>query len=144
MEVFIKTLNPKPKIIALCETWLTDNDPIEVYAIENYQKIEIKNRQNKRGGGVALYILDDYDYEVIDTTNVENCDFLSINFFDKKTSISVTVGYRAPDSNKKSSLNILKPIWNKFALASKKKLFAEILTLTLLWKMNLQKSIKMC
>ena len=83
MEVFIKTLNPKPKIIALCETWLTDNDPIEVYAIENYQKIEIKNRQNKRGGGVALYILDDYDYEVIDTTNVENCDFLSINFFDK-------------------------------------------------------------
>lgn len=122
LEVFIKTLNPKPKIIALCETWLTDNDPIEVYAIENYQKIEIKNRQNKRGGGVALYILDDYDYEIIDTTNVENCDFLSINFFDKKTSISVTVGYRAPDSNKKKFLEHFETYLEQICIGKQEKI----------------------
>ena len=38
LKVFLSTLTNKPAIIALCETWLTDNDTLELYTLKGYQK----------------------------------------------------------------------------------------------------------
>ena len=48
--------------IGLSETWLT-NDSHHQYSISNYKFIS-KNRQEKLGGGVALYVLESLKYDI--------------------------------------------------------------------------------
>ena len=55
----LETLETKPAVIAVCETWLTDNDPIDMYFITGYQPMIVKNRNDKRGGGVGFVVRDD-------------------------------------------------------------------------------------
>ena len=43
-------------MIALCEAWLTDNDPIGLHSINGYQTIITKNRVGKKGGGIACFV----------------------------------------------------------------------------------------
>ena len=44
----LETLKTKPAVIAVCETWLTDNDPIDMYFITGYQPLIVKNRNDKK------------------------------------------------------------------------------------------------
>ena len=55
----LETLDTKPDVITVCETWLTDNDPIDVYFITGYQPMIVKNRNDKRGGGVGFFVRHD-------------------------------------------------------------------------------------
>ena len=50
----LETLETKPAVIAVCEIWLTDNDPIDMYLVTGYQPMITKNRNDKRGGGVGF------------------------------------------------------------------------------------------
>ena len=52
----------KPVLICLCETWLTDKDPTDLYWLDDYTDIETSNRQNKLCGGLAFYARDDVKY----------------------------------------------------------------------------------
>ena len=53
--------------VAISESWLTKNTPIDRYQIDNFTLFR-KDRVNKRGGGVALYIRDHYKAKVIKTS----------------------------------------------------------------------------
>ena len=55
----LETLKTKPAVIAVCETWLTDNDPIDMYFITGYQPLIVKNRNDKNGGGVGFFVRED-------------------------------------------------------------------------------------
>ena len=44
----LETLKTKPAVVAVCETWLTDNDPIDMYFITGYQLLIVKNRNDKK------------------------------------------------------------------------------------------------
>ena len=61
----LNELEYKPIVICLCETWLTDNDPLGLYQIEGYQPVEVKNRPNKRGGGLAVFVRNDINYSMM-------------------------------------------------------------------------------
>ena len=61
----LSELEYKPIAICLCETWLTDNDPLGLYQIEGYQPVEVKNRPNKRGGGLAVFVRNDMNYSMM-------------------------------------------------------------------------------
>ena len=53
LNATIETLNCSPDIIALTETWITENDPIPF--LSGYQKPFVLNR-GSRGGGVCMFI----------------------------------------------------------------------------------------
>ena len=70
LKVFPRTLTNRPALIALCETWMTDNGSLELYTLTGYQKIKAKNRKNK--GGLAFFVIDDISYILIDCqANIE-------------------------------------------------------------------------
>ena len=55
LKVLVASLNRPPLVIALCETWLSDNDPLDLYHLDGYQKGIFVNRQNSRGSGFFYF-----------------------------------------------------------------------------------------
>ena len=51
-----------PSVIAITETWLDDSVADSEVAISNYSVHRLDRRNNRRGGGVALYLLDGLKY----------------------------------------------------------------------------------
>ena len=56
LKVLVASLNRQPLVIALSETWLSNNDPLNLYHLVGYQKGVSVNRQKSRGGGLAFFI----------------------------------------------------------------------------------------
>ena len=50
LKVELDRLKNAPVLIALCETWLTDNDTTGLYSIGGYQTNITKNSFGKKGG----------------------------------------------------------------------------------------------
>ena len=59
-----------PSIIGLTETWLS-SDPNPQVALQNYDFV-FNSRQDRVGGGVALYIFNDYKYNKCQEITVMN------------------------------------------------------------------------
>jgi len=60
---FLETLQYKPDIIILTETWLTDTETL-YFHISQYCDI-FQCRQSQRGGGIAMYIKESLDFQQI-------------------------------------------------------------------------------
>ena len=52
--VLVDSLKRKPLVIAFCEIWLNENDCLEMFQLDGYQKEFLKIRK-KRGSGVAFF-----------------------------------------------------------------------------------------
>ena len=69
LVVFLETLEKKPDVIALTETWLKDSDQLEDYDLPGYQTIVSKSRNNarRRSGGVnfVLEIIFNIQYRIL-------------------------------------------------------------------------------
>ena len=53
-------------LIALSETWLKSSDCLNLYKIPGYHPIITHNRDNKLGGGVAIYVKEDFEYDTVE------------------------------------------------------------------------------
>ena len=94
----LNKLEYKPIAVCLCETWLTDNDPLGLYQIEGYQPVEVKNRPNKRGGGLAVFVRNDMNYSMMNLSiDIEHMAISLINKQGTKASLSLV--YRPPSSS---------------------------------------------
>ena len=58
LKVELDRLKNAPALIAICATWLTDNDPIGIYSIDGYQTFITKDRVDKKTGGFACSVKD--------------------------------------------------------------------------------------
>ena len=58
----------KPEVIAITETWLTETNCNEEIELKGYQIIR-RDRVDKRGGGVMLYIKAGYNYKELNVSN---------------------------------------------------------------------------
>ena len=56
LTCLIDRLPNKPKAICLRQTWLRNDDDMGLYQIEGYSTSFVKNRQGRRGGGLAIYV----------------------------------------------------------------------------------------
>ena len=90
-------------MIGITEAWLKDDD-CDLFAIQGYNVVE-KHRQNRSGGGVAIFIKDNIEYivrsdlstfsEHIESVFIEiNNETLTIN-----RNIVIGVIYRTPNTN---------------------------------------------
>ena len=100
--------NQPPSIIGLSETWLNDKSH-HPYSIVNYDFI-FKNRQEKTGGGVALYVRNSYDYIIHESislcTDYFESLFIELHMPNRKN-IIIGIIYRPPNSNSRNFLDYL-------------------------------------
>ena len=78
LEILLQTLEHKPEIIAITESWMTESDDMEDFNITGYQPLESTPRKNakRRSGGVALYAKNGIEYKQIQVdTKIECCVF---------------------------------------------------------------------
>ena len=60
--IFLKLLHRNISCIGISETCLSDNAPIDTFNIPKYSFL-CKSRSSKRGGGVAFYINNTYNFK---------------------------------------------------------------------------------
>lgn len=88
-------------IIAISETWIT-NEKGSDFEIKGYEMCYI-NRENKKGGGVALYVDQNLNYKVVENMSTVVDDLLECVTIEvcreKKKNVIVSCIYRSPGSN---------------------------------------------
>ena len=108
----------KFSVIALSETWMNDanGDCFSLYELPGYKAHNV-NRQNKKGGGTALYVKSELDHTFIHELSytVENCfEVVTVEIKLKNHPNIVAVClYRPPDVNMKVFLDNLSSFLNK-------------------------------
>ena len=66
-KFLIENLEKTPSVICLTETWLTQEDNLEVFNLPGYHPNTGKHRVRKRGGGIAVYIAESLQYSDVRT-----------------------------------------------------------------------------
>lgn len=93
---FIASINPimnKIDLIILVETNITDNET-SLYTIKGFHS-EFKNRETRRGGGIAIYVKNSLTYEAKYTQTL-TFESLAVNLQIEKKTVSVIAIYRPP------------------------------------------------
>ena len=120
-DQYMENLNINFTVIGLTETWHT-NATVGLYTFDGYNA-EYHNRENRRGGGVALYVKDNVEYYNRPDLNIMSHNMETLFIEISKDSIgrdgNVIVGviYRPPDTDvtkfNESMDNILSKIKNE-------------------------------
>ena len=102
-EILLNSLHHGFSLIGITETWLKDED-CDLYNIPGYKMVE-RHRQNRSGGGIAIFIKDCFEF----TIRSDLCTFneymesifieISGDLFNSKRNIIVGVIYRIPNTN---------------------------------------------
>lgn len=113
---YLQSLDKTFSVIGLSETW-SSKEKCDLYNIEGYSKVDVCRQDDRRGGGVCLYIHNALDFKVrydleFSVESFESC-FAELSSKSVGTSCNLVVGvvYRPPntDSNEfmLNMLNVL-------------------------------------
>ena len=98
LELLLKTMNLDFDIIAVSETWETD-DNNTLINISGYNKCSYIRKNNTRGGGVALFIRESLDFSILKyESNSFESVFVEIHLLNK-TPVVIGAIYRPPGGN---------------------------------------------
>ena len=117
LDNYLSNLNLDFKIVALTETWLSDETK-DRYSLQGYNP-EHSCRSGRTGGGVSLHIKKDIEYttreDISCQSKISESLFIEIDkhHFEKKQNIVIGVIYRPPDTDIKEFNNHLKQCLNK-------------------------------
>ena len=100
LVTLLTTVNNFPfSVIGVTETWLHSNSA-PLFHLNNYHMVRVDRPQGRRGGGVALYISDQLQFNIRHDIAPNECESLFIEIDNIKTrNIVVGVIYRPPNSN---------------------------------------------
>ena len=102
LDNLIDSLDNKPNIISIAETWLKTDTPLSPYSITGYTIFNSPRTLNKsRGGGVALYVDTNLDAVLMKKFTGENNNFacIGISIKSSKNRITNVISlYRPPDT----------------------------------------------
>ena len=77
--VELDSFNSKPSVIALTETWLTENDNTSTLNLDGYQPIESKIRTTGQlRGGVGFYVKEGLTYKPIEYETGIECAIINV------------------------------------------------------------------
>lgn len=102
-ECYIKELFLSFTVIGLCETWFDENNYM-CHKMEGYS-MECINRKDRRGGGVAILILEHIDYskrnDLCRSNESIECVFIEISRGTIKSNKNIIIGeiYRPPNTD---------------------------------------------
>ena len=107
LEILIE--ERKPSIIAsTTDTWFKNNDDVNLHCFEGYQKPFTSIRSEQRGGGVAIYVSECLQVELVHTD--EDFESVSVKVAIKKIKIIVSCFYCQPSRNKNNYLNHIEEV----------------------------------
>jgi hypothetical protein len=90
-----------PSIISLSETWLRDSDQTSLYSLSGYTLISKPRKNNRRGGGVGLYISNLLSFTERDNLSSlldDVCEYCVIEIFNSQAPNIIIISlYRPPD-----------------------------------------------
>lgn len=115
IHTLLASLEKKFTAIGISETWLSVNKKSDMYHIDGYNFVQI-NRENKRGGGVGIYIDNNFDYLIRSDISNNTSEFQSIFIellSNEKRCIIIGCIYRVPGSNIDTFLDKLNNILEK-------------------------------
>ena len=95
LRVLLEIMDKKPEVLALTETWMTDDHSLVDLDIVGYQPIEFKARPNakRRSGGVVFYVKDGLSFPVVSFKTDIECLIIKITS-DNKTLYNICSIYR--------------------------------------------------
>lgn len=122
---YLDLLNPQFQfsVIGLTETWLSE-DNCSAYAIPNYRATHM-NRQNKKGGGVSIFLHQSITFKTRDDLSLSNnnieCIFIEVLRFpnDSSSKPLIAVIYRPPNSDIEAFLETLTQLFQKIKTEKK-------------------------
>ena len=101
-------------IIAISETWLNSDSNLSLFQIPGYDLCHI-DRNDKRGGGVALYVKNCYNYKVSDQMSFaikDNLECITIEvIFEAKKNIMVSCIYNQPASDTNTLIQTIEELY---------------------------------
>ena len=104
MRILLKNLNLKFDVISICESWLNESNK-DLYGLDGYHVPIQSCRQNKRGGGVAIYLKDSLEFIVRPDLEIKHefteSVFVEIDKSLYNTNKNILIGciYRVPNSD---------------------------------------------
>lgn len=121
-------INESIDILCISESWLTENIPNKLVAIDGYNLLR-NDREDRRGGGTCIFIKKDLDYDII-LPNMSNqlVEIQCISLQGKKDttqtfkSIIIVLIYRPPNSNSRLACNCIKEYITQIQDLEKKEL----------------------
>ena len=121
---YLKTLDHKFPLIAFSETWLNDNNSLPALNnIDGYRIASHSHRKFKRGGGVALYVSNDLNFQIRDDLNLKISEDYESTFIEIECSqpknVIIGVIYRPPDRSPLPFVTNLSSTLNKINLENK-------------------------
>lgn len=100
IKEYLSRLNKPFQGIAMSETWLSNEKGVDCEL--NGYELNYVNRENKKGGGVALYVDRRLNYKIVkNMTNIdEEMEIIMVEIIlEKKKNVIISCVYRAPGSN---------------------------------------------
>ena len=94
LNAFFEGFSTKPLVIALCETWLTDNDPTSLYKINGFSNIATHNRGGQKRWRTRIFVNENVDFTVKHLG--DQIEGLTITINLKHELQNITVIYRSP------------------------------------------------
>ena len=93
-----------PDIVAICETWTNESHDDALFAMENYEMILRKDRNDTmggRGGGLLMYARKDMSvWSGTEVTNFNQCATVEVKFSGENVKIHSV--YRSPNSDREN------------------------------------------
>lgn len=133
------TYKHKPKIIMLSEARVTNHIAYSEYQLDGYNSIECFS-ENRRTGGVIIYILPDLKYKVILNSAIDKMIwFLAIEIWDSNTDGIYCIFYRSPSANVNIAIEALNDLLSNSINLNKFNLVAGDLNIDLNKKNNYSK-----
>jgi len=101
LKSYLNTFNTSPQVIMLSETWLKEEEE-KFYELPGYTFISLP-RQNKIGGGVAIYISNKLSFKTradLKTDLTDECEYIAVEVsHSKNNSIILISMYRPPNTD---------------------------------------------
>src|SRR6266516_3281694 len=103
----------KPSIIAIVESWLTEDILDCEIKLKNFDMIRMDRSSEKkeRGGGVLIYVNQCMNYTKIEAETINNLEYIWIRVHSRGCdAVHIGVFYRPPDGDEEQIKNLIKKI----------------------------------
>jgi len=102
IKLLLLNFPAKPDVLAISETWLLPNNSLKLFHLDGYNLISFpRTNKKKRGGGIALYINNLYNFNTCSKTSqalANHCEFTAIELQIRfQHTITILNIYRPPD-----------------------------------------------
>ena len=105
-NVYLNTVELKPDLVCITETWLPEQNSSEIFNLDGYHPLLVVSRK-KRGGGAGLYVKETFCYRVERKLTTNNLQIISVSVQLKKSKLLISFVYIPPNATTFETFQII-------------------------------------